>query len=447
MRRVLTIILLIFCFFFVAAVKYSVFNTPPIPFIKSVGLVDGKVFVNYDIDENNLNNDIYCIMIPENEEVKIDDERWELAKNRTCSYEIDENIYTVYLKNKSNKIFKVEETNKLGEVTSISTNKNKIYLPLGGTYTPTLTYTTIGYVDDNITWSSENSDIVSVDENGKITAKKKGNIKVTANYGDKSTEILVVSTDLITKRPKEYDLKKSYLTCDMYSKEENDLLDEILKDRINDVGYQTRAGAVEAARFLALEFPYKIRYFSENGRLTFASKIDGEGRYYHKGLFLHSSRFDNLANSRYGPATWGCNMYSGPSHGTRRNGLDCSGFITWVMYNGGFDVKDVGAGVAYGSLDMTDYGEKTRFTSSLINDGKVRVGDLLSSSGPSGGHIAIIVGEDNDKYYVAESLWYAPYVAVVIVDYSKKTIYNRYYWVMLMDDYYKKDGNLTKLWY
>ena len=179
---------------------------------------------------------------------------------------------------------------------------------------------------------------------------------------------------------------------------------------------------------------------------TYASKIDGEGRYYHEGLYLHSSRFKSLAKSSQGPKTWGCNMYSRPSHGTRRNGLDCSGFISWVLLNGGFDVGDLGAGVT-GAKDLTDVGKKTRFTSTLIKNGKVKVGDLLSSSGPSGGHIAIIVGEDDNNYYVAESLWYNPYIGVVIVGYSKKTIFNRYYWVMLMDKVYKEDGKLTKMWY
>ena len=144
--------------------------------------------------------------------------------------------------------------------------------------------------------------------------------------------------------------------------------------------------------------------------------------------------------------TWGCQLYSGPSHGKRSNGFDCSGFVSWVLLNGGFDVGDIGAGLA-SHLDLTDYGKRTKTSTDLIKQKKIKVGDLLSSEGPSGGHIAIIVGEDDNTYYVAESLWTSPNVAVVIIGYPKKTIFNRYYWVMLMDDYYKEDGNLTSLWY
>lgn len=54
----------------------------------------------------------------------------------------------------------------------------------------------------------------------------------------------------------------------------------------------SRAGVAEAARFLTLEFPYRIGYFNENGRLANPPKVDCEERYYHKGLYLHSSRFE-----------------------------------------------------------------------------------------------------------------------------------------------------------
>ena len=140
-------------------------------------------------------------------------------------------------------------------------------------------------------------------------------------------------------------------------------------------------------------------------------------------------------------------MYNRVSHNRNANGLDCSGFITWVLVNGGFDPGDIGAGVSPGIKDLTDYGEKTIFNAKVIKSGKVKVGDLLSSTGPGGGHIAMIVGEDDEYYYVAESLWTSPNVGVVILPYSKKNLFKRYYYVMLMDSYYKEDGKLTKLWY
>jgi len=75
----------------------------------------------------------------------------------------------------------------------------------------------------------------------------------------------------------------------MFFKDYNDLLDEILMNRINKVGYKTRAGV----------------------------KIDEKGRYYHTGLFLDESRYNNTS--------------------MRKNGFDCSGFISWMILYGILD--------------------------------------------------------------------------------------------------------------
>ena len=417
----------------------------PTPLVKEV-LIDetGKMTIKFETDKKPMKNDkIYCGYSINEEEKEI---KWTLADNSECNIELFKSAkYKIYLKNEKNDIIYVENSENYGKVLEIRSNKDKIYLAIGGSFTPRLTIKNVGHFINNTKWLSENEKIASVSGNGEIKGISKGNTRVTASIDGKSTTIDVIVTDLITTRPKTFNKKKSYLPCGKYNKEENDLLDEILKDRINDAGYKTRAGVVEAARFLALEFPYKIRYFSENGRLA-TNGVDGEGRYYHTGLYLDESRFKDIKKSKYGPQTWGCQLYSGPSHGKRSNGFDCSGFVSWVLLNGGFDVGDIGAGLA-SHLDLTDYGKRTKTSTDLIKQKKIKVGDLLSSEGPSGGHIAIIVGEDDNTYYVAESLWTSPNVAVVIIGYPKKTIFNRYYWVMLMDDYYKEDGNLTSLWY
>lgn len=427
--------------------KYRNHYTPAIPSINTVNISDDIIEVKYDIEEYKKDKDIYCLKKFQSEGLSENDE-WIKANDNKCTFEIDDNLYDFYIKNNYGNIIKVDEASSLGSIIDLSIDKGKIYLAIGSEHTPTLKITSVGNADKTILWKSSNDKVASVDINGKIKGLKKGNAKVTAKVMDKEISIDVVVTDLIIQRPKSFNNKKKYLRCNIYSKEDNDLLDEILKDRINTVGYKTRAGAVEAARFLALEFPYKIKYFSENGRMGERSyKVDGEGRYYHQGLYLHSSRYKEIKYVQQGPKTWGCKMYSRVAHKSSANGLDCSGFITWVLLNGGFDVGDIGAGVNPGIKDLTDYGEKTIFNAKVVASRKVKVGDLLSSEGPGGGHIAIIVGEDDKYYYVAESLWTYPNVGVVIIPYSKKNLFKRYYYVMLMDSYYKEDGKLTKLWY
>lgn len=427
--------------------KYKDHYTPAIPVINEVNISDNIIEIKYDIEEYKKDKDIYCLKKYANENIN-DNDIWTKSKDNKCNFEIDDNLYDFYIKNNYENIIKVEKASILGNITNLTLDKNKIYLAINGVHTPTLSITSVGNADKTIHWTSDDEKIASVDINGKIKGLKNGKTKVRAKVMDKEVTIDVVVTNLITLRPKEFNNKKKYLSCDIYSKEDNDLLDEILKDRINTVGYKTRAAAVEAARFLALEFPYKIKYFSENGRMGERKyKVDGEGRYYHIGLYLHSSRYKDIKYISQGPKPWGCKMYNRVAHNRSANGLDCSGFITWVLLNGGFDVGDIGAGVSPGIKDLTDYGEKTIFNAKVISSGKVKVGDLLSSEGPGGGHIAIIVGEDKNYYYVAESLWTYPNVGVVIIPYSKKNLFKRYYYVMLMDSYYKEDGKLTKLWY
>lgn len=426
-------------------VTYFRFYEAAEPTLIKATIKDNKMIISFNTNELQLNNKVYCTIKDNDEVPKITDNSWILSKNNQCSFEINKKTYKAYLMSSNNKITFVDDSDKLGNVTKLEINKNKIYLALSDTYTPTLTIDYVGNINSKVIWNSNNNKIADVDENGKIKGISKGETKITAKVMNKEVFIDVIVTDLIVKKPKEFSNKKPYLPCGKYSEKDNDLLDEILEDRINTVGYKTRAGAVEGARFLALEFPYKIRYFSENGRGS-TNGVQGEGRYYNKGLYLHSSRFKNIKKTAHGPKTWGCSLYSNPSHGIRANGLDCSGFISWVLLNGGFDVGDIGAGLAP-HLDLTDYGQRIKFNYDVVKSGKVKVGDLLSSGGVNGGHIAMIAGEDNNYYYVAESLWTSPNVSVGIYKYSKKTIFNRYYYVVLMDSYYKEDGKLTKLWY
>ena len=417
----------------------------PIPDVKEV-YVDDENFVNiyFELEGNGVTDKIFFLNQKDTSFPSINAAGWTLVSGNTAKYLLDDAYYS-FLKNEDDIVINVKETELLGRLTKFELNKNTIYLAPKGTYQLKVDYETVGYSEDKPVWYSDDEKIAKVDQNGFVTAVKKGKTRVHVKLLGRDVYTDVVVTNLIVLKPKKYDRQKSYLPCKRYTKAENDLLDKILKNRVNDAGYKTRAGVVEAGRFITLEFPYKIKYFSENGRLSI-NKVDGEGRYYHKGLYLDESRYESIGKSHSGPATWGCPIYSIPAHGPTPNGLDCSGFITWILYNGGFDVKDVGAGIS-GSLDLTDYGKRTVLTADVVSSGKIKVGDLLASGGTGGGHIALLVGEDKDYYYVAESLWTPPNVAALMMQYKKSTFHKNFNYVMLMDSYYKDDGNLTNMWY
>lgn len=385
-----------------------------------------KVTLSIDVKDD----DITCIY----------NETKTIAENKKCVIEIpyDETEFTI--KNKAGK----EKDVIIDEALNVLLNLDisDIYIAENDTYKikpkskEYLTYESL-------------SDSFDVSKNGVITSHKKGDGTLKITYFNTSILVNIHVTDLIVKAPKMFDTKKEYLPCHRYSKEEANLLDEILYFKINDAGYKTRAGAVEAARFLSLEFPYKISYFFENGRVNDrgVNLADGEGRYYKRGLYLNEDKFSDIKYVFAGPAIWGCPLTNYEDAGIYKpntkwdNGLDCSGFVSWALLNGGFDVGDRGAGETYEDNQMTDLGERVNASSSLFYEGKVKAGDLINWWG----HIGIIVGIDDEYYYVAESL--DSYLGLEVKRYKIDEAEEDWTFIMLLDEVYKEDGNYTDMWY
>ena len=313
----------------------------------------------------------------------------------------------------------------------INLNLYKVYLAIDETIK-------IESNSDNLKYISLDDNIASV-KNGIIKGVNKGQTLIEVKKHNTRVYVEVNVSDLYTIDILNND--KEYIKCNEYSDEENIYLDEVLEYKINNVGYKTRAGAVEAARFLTLEFPKKIHYFYENGRLlTNGSRdyVDGEGRYYHTGLYLSDLKKDSIVSSKYGPSIWGCDMYSKPIKTKIPNGLDCSGFVSWVLLNAGFDVGDRGAGISKKKTnDLDDLGEKIKIKeSNLVN---IKVGDLLSCDG----HVGMLIGMDNSKYYIAEALDYDLHVLSM----TKKDLLNSLWTYFInLDELYINDGKINNMW-
>ena len=305
--------------------------------------------------------------------------------------------------------------------------------------------------------------------NNKVVTSGKGVATIYASINDVSKSIDIQVTDLYTLP--DYDsAKKPFLKETICNEQEAHMLDEVLKAKIDEAGYGTRAGVVAAARFLSLEFPYKLAYFSESGRLdTYNGNraCDGEGRYYHKGLFLSEDKFDGLQTSIYGPAYWGqffheddsddhslddFYLYDGfepsdiGSHlylSKRPNGLDCSGYVSWCYLNGGFDLGDMGAG-GPGSYGMTDLGEMVYISDELLQSNRIKAGDLVGFVA----HIGIVIGVDDNYIWIADTL----VTGLKVTRYERNTASfdalgeDAFKYFILMDSEYKQDGNYTEMW-
>ena len=355
-------------------------------------------------------------------------------------------VYKYIDNNESNSNGKKEENPVVKDyVVSLKSNINKVYLAVGGTKQLNIEFEVVGEPDRTLVWTSENESVVTVSE-GMLTAVSVGNSKVVATSVDgKTYEFDVLVTDLITVPT--LNNNKPYLPCGRYTKEEADLLDEILEARVNEAGYGTRGAAVAVARFILLEFPYTINYFNENGRMAHGHPfIDAEGRYYHKGLYLHSSRFTNLAegaSTASGPAIWGCNLYDQFLSKYRPNGFTCSGFITWILLNAGLETGDVGAG-DYPEVhgELSDMGPHQQITYDFMKNGKYKVGDFIARDG----HAALIMGISDTTIYTAESL--PPKAKVYIYErYSGIVKDPNLTYVIDMDTIYPNgEGNYTDMW-
>ena len=414
---------------------------------------EDKVVFNISVGNSFLkfDKDTWCYITKDALVPDINDKEWVKAENGYCSFTTDSGLHNVYVKDSFGNISDMQSQKvQINKVLRVDLNKEFIYMYKGRKEKLTYTITKLGNPSEDVTWKVQDTNIANVDSDGTVTALNYGTTYVEAisSTGTIGKTKVIVSS-YITKPA--INSKKSYLSCNQFTSSEAEMLDSALLDRIESAGYGTRAGVVAAARFLTLEFNFRVHYFFENGRLENYGpymKVDGEGRYYHKGLFLSTENYNSLSHSFEGPAMWGCNLknyttQSGWVSGKLYpNGLDCSGFVTWALLNGGFDVGDIGAGASSKTYDLDDIGKKVNITDKLMNSGQVKVGDLIGNNG----HMAIIAGWDNNNYYIAESLDTTKGVVMTTVPKNKLVGKSIYKYIILMDDVYKEDGNLTNMW-
>ena len=186
-------------------------------------------------------------------------------------------------------------------------------------------------------------------------------------------------------------------------------MNQTIYSQVRKAGLGTREGVVAAAVTLINNF------YSKTGYLL-PYELYPSGKYSGYGM----------------DPTWGSNTgradYSS-------NGLDCSGFISWAIHNGGFQY-DVRSAQGWGNVGVS------RAWSTGMNDTAAKPGDLIynkpQSANGTTGHIRMIVDVTNEGYVVAEASSKKNGVRIKTISFTS----TGNYYLINMDNYY---ANATKV--
>lgn len=416
--------------------------------IKKIGnswYEDNNAYMDIETYNFIINKDLWCITT-DNEDVPKLEDNWQKIENNHCNVKFNNGDKYIYIRDKNSIGEKIVISDYISNITKIYVPNTDIKIIKDEIKELNVEPIVLGNPDTTLNYISENEEIVKV-EDGKIQGVNDGktNIIITDNYGNSET-INVQVTSLISLP--EINNKKPFISNKQYTQEEAEILDEYLFYQIDEAGYKTRAGVVAAARFLSLELKYRIPYFIENGRVTHFNHqrpyCDGEGRYFHRGLYLSTDKFEDIEKSVSGPAMWGAYIMEwSEDNGIIRNGLDCSGFVCWCLINGGFDqLGDIGAGLSEGLPTLSDYGVSQKITMELLESGKVKAGDPIGFNG----HIGIIIGIDEENVYVADTLYHSK--GLVATKYTYKELVNSAFTHIYdyTEVYGGQEGNYTNMW-
>lgn len=380
---------------------------------------------------------------------------------------------------------------------------------------------------------------ISMTEGGVVTGVKRGVALIAAHDG-KGKEIsrILVGVDLtykptyrIVPAVKDGKSVSGYSLRDInkyrpvvdtykaYTKDQKNFLESYLTQKVESVGgfgtrggknYKvltghqqgSRAGAVAAARFLALEFQYGIpysnmdfsKYFEEfNGKkFDLGNFIDTREFYKNNSLnvvdlYGYKLNIHDANDNKKGLGCWGCStglkdyaepfglLESAPAF-VKNHGLHCATYVGWSMYNGGLNffsgmkdsrmvtVLEVNGYLPYNQkgaeyielFDILDLeGQKKikpkdRKPKSVTKDqwDKVKIGDLTYRFG----HIGMIIGLDRKNGYMYVAHQRSDHINVDRIPYYNKTQDPRDFggapWekIILMEKVYERNGYISSMW-
>lgn len=214
------------------------------------------------------------------------------------------------------------------------------------------------------------------------------------------------------------------ITCGTGSQYNTDLY-----NYVRSAGYKTREGVVAAALYLSSHIDVHIPYFWSGGHT-----------HNYNGYQDYGENFMGV------PDKWGCDVkmaFGGTSAQKDGQyypfGIDCSGFISWAILNGGYYTGgNQSVIISTKSPPSTSLkGIKVEVISSGNAKGKIKPGDVAHKSG----HVGMIVEVSSNSYKVAEAAGYKS--GLVIKEYKYGSNFDH---IILMDNFYENYQKGEAMW-
>jgi len=363
--------------------------------------------IPYTVQKNGLNVEISLDVnvVPNYFNTRLPNDKYSYDKN--IKYIVNKNgIYSFkvydYYKGEYEKIIEVNDIIK--DISCIGNiNYDGTFLELKGDSKNEVT---------KVKWNINNKEIEGSTSLKVFNIVNNAYALVTYNNDDAHTISCSINDNLAYHFKYDINNTKPFMTCNSYTSSDKVLLDSKLALAISEAGYGTRAGVVEAARFIVGALDYKIPYLGpkkENYSL---------GRYPYVGLNIGSN------------TSWGCSL-SGYIQG-----IDCTNFVNWAFVQNGLTLENV-----YGTTN-------TYKTRSVVNE--LKVGDLLLTPCEEEcisafTHVGIIIGIDDSNIYVAEATT-GNIDATVVTKWNKYNMPQNGKFSIARLYKYDREGNITNMW-
>lgn len=203
-----------------------------------------------------------------------------------------------------------------------------------------------------------------------------------------------------------------------------------LYNNVRTAGYKTRNGVVAAGLYLSSHIGVHIPYFWTGGHYHSYSGYQDKG--------------DNLMGV---PNKWGCmvKMAFGGT-GAQKDGslypfgVDCSGFVAWAIFNGGYYTGDQSQEIFINtkSTPSSIAGVSVSNVSVGSSKGKIKPGDIAWKKG----HVGLVVEVSDSGFTVAEAKSYKKGLIVTNHKYSSSSFTK----IILMDNFYSNYKKSSSLW-